>query len=377
MRTRKPVNPGARLGMPFDAWPVADRAAWKEAFEPGRPRPQRRTGTRMRLPSKLALATCYARWLVWISTNHPTALAEGPGARASKDRVIDYLHALHLEITFRSLHGYACRLKRTLELMAPEYDWSWFTPFIKEIERQARAQPVKRPFVPADQLSAFGIELMELAGVSTSLPASRQAELFRNGLMIAFLASRPLRLTNMIELEIGTQFTETATGYDVSLPRTKTKNHRPLEFPMPAALVPFLRRYLEEFRPILAAGPYGVASGHLLSESFLWLARSGARFPPDTFADMISRLTMERFNVRLTPHDFRHCVATTIAEFNPEEYHIIRLILGHATTDTADANYIHAKGIEAARQAQAVVIRTRESLAAQNAATRNTHSCQL
>ncbi len=94
----------------------------------------------------------------------------------------------------------------------------------------------------------------------------------------------------------------------------------------------------------------------------VWLACSGAQFPADTFANMITRRTMARFGVRLSPHEFRHCAATSIAEFNPEDFHIIRVILGHAGSELAELYYIRAKGIEAVSTHQKVITRKRKEL---------------
>ena len=314
----------------------------------------------------LAIATCYARWLVWIRATEPDALAQTPEARATRERVISYLHDLHDEITIRGLHGYACRLKRALELICPDADWSWFRPILGRLERRARAaKSVARPFVPADQLSAFGTELMELAETGSVQTDLEQAELFRDGLIIAFLASRPLRLKNMLELEIGIHLIESSTGYEVTLPPETTKTKCTLEFPLPTLLVPAIRRYLGHYRDILAAGPNGLLAEPSGSARFMCLARSGAQFPIASFEDMISRHTMQRFRQRLTPHDFRHCVATSIAQFDPEQIDIIRIILGHTTMATADKHYIHAKGIEAAHLVQAAVMNKRKELSRQ------------
>ncbi len=70
---------------------------------------------------------------------------------------------------------------------------------------------------------------------------------------------------------------------------------------------------------------------------------------------MVAKRTLARFGQRLTPHEFRHCAATSIAEFNPEDFGIIRLILGHTTAAMAEQYYIRAKGREAVRGYQAVV----------------------
>lgn len=157
----------------------------------------------------------------------------------------------------------------------------------------------------------------------------------------------------MLELEIGTHLVKSDAGYDVNLPPEKTKTKSTVEFPLPAMLVPFIQRYLSYYRGVLAAGPNGSLVEPAGSARFMWLARSGAQFPVASFEDMVGRRTTARLKQRLRPHDFRHCVATSIAQFDPEQFHIIRIVLGHATMATADKHYIRAKGIEFARLVQA------------------------
>ncbi len=124
-----------------------------------------------------------------------------------------------------------------------------------------------------------------------------------------------------------------------------------------------MRAYLDVYRPILAAGRSAAAGGASAESTALWLGRFGEPVSYDTIGDHITARVEERFNERLTPHDFRHCAATTIAENNPEDFMIIRLILGHSTLATSEKYYIHAKGIEAAHRYHATLARKRKSLA--------------
>ncbi len=363
MRTRNPANPGSRLGMPLTAWPAADRAAWEAACRPVIGFSFRaNVGAKLRQPTKDALLGGYARWLVWLQARAPDALAVPAALRVTEERVIDYLNDLDGEITPRTLFNYGCRLKQALALLCPRTDWAWFDPLLRDLKVRARAaRPAKRGFVPSHQLLDYGMQLMEAAEQSANSEQGR-AELFRNGLMIAFLAMRPLRLKNMTQLELGTQLVETVAGYDVTIPPNKTKTWNMIEFPVPDLLVPAMRRYLEHYRPVLAAGPDGAGAGEMDQAAPVWLARSGAQFPADTFADMVSKRTLAHFGQRLTPHEFRHCAATSIAEFNPENFHSIRLILGHTKAATAEQYYIRAKGRETARIYQAVVSSKRREL---------------
>ena len=143
-----------------------------------------------------------------------------------------------------------------------------------------------------------------------------------------------------------------------------------LKFPLPANLSPYMARYLADHRPVLAAGPYGAAAGHPEQERYLWLARSGAQLPPDTFEHVLALRTAEQFDVRLTPYDFRHCAATTIDKNAPEDFHIIRIILGHTKTAIAEEHYVHAKRNESARLLQSTVSKMRREATQSSDASR-------
>ena len=371
MRVVNPTQPGTRLGMPVSVWPQADQTAWSAAFVPPGLLDDRPNGSGLRLPTRNALETCYARWLAWLKEVEPEALALPPEVRATRERVRAYVQALLTQLTVRTVYGYAARLKRALELLAPDADWSWMVPLLRNLEKRARkaGHTRPRPIVSSKQLFAYGIGLMKQADAAKPLVELRrelaadagagreddpvlQAEAYRDGLAIAFLAARPLRLKNMLSLELGRNFLSVGSDYGVDLAAEEMKTDTPLAFPVPRQLGPYIRRYLERYRPVLAAGPHGVAAGHPEQADVLWLARSGQRFPVASFEAMIARRTTEQFGIRLTPHRFRHCAATTIAENSPEELHIIRIILGHTTSATAEMSYIETRNLQAFRMAQ-------------------------
>ena len=69
-------------------------------------------------------------------------------------------------------------------------------------------------------------------------------------------------------------------GYNVTIPPERTKTWRTLERPMPAVLVAAMRRYFDHYRSV---------RNNRTPAPPVWLARSGAQFPADTFADMITK----------------------------------------------------------------------------------------
>jgi integrase len=77
---------------------------------------------------------------------------------------------------------------------------------------------------------------------------------------------------------------------------------------------------------------------------------------------MVTRRTSRRFGIRLTPHEFRHCAATSVAEWLPAVARIVRIILGHTTGATAERHYIHASGKIAAERYQKVVLTGRRAV---------------
>ena len=369
MRIAKPTVPGTRLGMPVTAWPEPDRVAWTAAFAPLELLDDKPNGAVLRLPTRNALETCYARFLIYVKVSDPEALVLPLEARATRDRVRAYVNELLEQLSVLTVYGYAVRLKRALQLLCPNAEWSWMDPMLRKLNKRARraGHTRPRPVLSPNKLFAYGIALMKQAEAEAPPVDVRgdyargdeavlRAELFRDGLCIAFLAARPLRLKNMLGLEISVNFLSAASGYAVDLTGAETKTHAPLAFPVPVRLVPFIRRYLETYRPLLAVGPHGVAAGDTEQANALWLTRSGRRLPGDSFATMISNRTTQHFGVRLTPHRFRHCAATSIAENNPEDFHIIRIILGHTTGATAQKHYIEARNRQAFRKAQDNII---------------------
>ncbi|MDG1128829.1 MAG: hypothetical protein P8N68_06980, partial [Paracoccaceae bacterium] len=59
-------------------------------------------------------------------------------------------------------------------------------------------------------------------------------------------------------------------------------------------------------------------------------------------------------------HLFRDAAATTLARISPESARLIRPVLAHSGSRTAERHYIHAQTIEAGRDYVAVVQRLKK-----------------
>jgi len=172
---------------------------------------------------------------------------------------------------------------------------------------------------------------------------------YRDGLMIALLALRPLRAGNFTSIRIGRHLVERNGDLWLEFPAEEVKNRRPLEFPFPDELAAPVHRYIEHYRPILLSRKMCVSDK---SSNALWPGHKGAPITVGHFGRVVARRTGERFGMSMNPHLFRDCAATSIAIDDPAHVHIIIRILGHSTLAMSERHYNQATSIEAARHMQ-------------------------
>jgi len=207
---------------------------------------------------------------------------------------------------------------------------------------------------PAAQLVELGETLMrEAANPHPGYGVDRRA-LFRDGLMIAFLALRPLRIRNLTHLELGRTLLEVSDGrHRIVYGRGETKTGEPIELDWPEELEPALAEYLADYRPRLLRGRIS---------SMLWIGVFGDPMAEQTIRQAITLRTQARLGAAINPHLFRDCAATTMAIEDPAHVGLASPLLGHASTTTTDRHYRQANSIAAGRQLAAAVAAKRASL---------------
>jgi site-specific recombinase XerD len=187
----------------------------------------------------------------------------------------------------------------------------------------------------ADALFDLGMRLTAEAEnqVSVSSTPRERAQLYRDGLMIAFLSCHPLRLTNFRLLELDRHLRRVGDGWWLEVEAEETKTRQALQLPVQARLVPLLERYLQVWRPHLAS------PGRVAQSRALWLTDQG-RAISETHAHLrITRHTARAFGRPVNPHLFRDALATTIALARPDKIGIVTPLLGHRSLATAQRAY--------------------------------------
>jgi integrase len=136
-----------------------------------------------------------------------------------------------------------------------------------------------------------------------------------------------------------------------------TKAGNRYEAVLPDKLLPWLRRFIEVYRPILA-GP-GVTDE-------AWLSREGGPLSAGQLQRRIRRATQQELGKPISLHLFRDCLATTVSEIAPERIEDAARILGHRQArDSGRKSRHQLPAIEYYRQVSATTLAGRKLAALQ------------
>ncbi|MFL5334713.1 MAG: tyrosine-type recombinase/integrase [Geminicoccaceae bacterium] len=350
----RPRRDPRQLGLPLASWPHDDRAAWHQAIavvdllsEGGGRASHWAPAGRRKVAGSYG---CYLGWLARRGRLDP----DRPGAsRLTLDLVTAYLQERQGRVTDVTRHSNVTDLWRFARAVHPDHDWRWMARLEAGLrQRCGRAGDKKRSrFRSVAELVALGDELMRQSGQADL--RRREGQLaYRDGLMIALLALRPLRLGNFASLTLGESLQRQGSRWWIVLAAEETKNRHPLELPFPDTLVPALDHYLVQVRPRLlgtSREPGCPAAG------VLWISLRGASLRPFGVYRQIVHRTKSAFGLPVNPHLFRDCGATSLALASPQAVRAGAFLLGHASYDTTERYYNLACAIDAASRHHAVL----------------------
>lgn len=349
------VPPGSpRRILAFADWPAADQAMWQALVEPGASILDDAGPRAGWAPHSRAMKQqSYGAWLSFIGRQFPACLSLPPCARVTPDTVRPWLAEM------ASLLAPYTRLLRVMDLTtivtgaAPDVDWTFLRRAVCRLEQDAVSCRGKDARVRSTaELVALGFRLMEAAQHAADARAA--AVLFRDGLIIGFLALRPLRMRNLSTLEVGRTLLRTGDGHRVSIPARETKTRKRIDVPWPTALEAALQTYLAIHRPQLL--------GSRVPGCGAWVTCQRTIMTQHSIKLMICKRTKEAFGVSINPHLFRDCAATTVAIEDPEHIGIAACLLGHADIRTTQRFYNQASALQASGVYQDIIEKARATL---------------
>ena len=294
----------------------------------------------------------YGLWVHWVSCTEPNALHLDPVVRATPERLRSWLTSVdHLAPT--TLFGYVDAVVRLCRSIEPDRDRSRHQGILASLQRAKIRHGSPRKvgrILSSDVLFEVGVQLArENEGPITHL---YQAVKLRDGAMICLLALMPMRRRALSKLTLGGSFQVEPGQITICLDRSMTKNGQIWEAVVPDAARDVLETYLNVARPVLAAR----GSGDYMD---VWLGKHGAPMNINQFTRAIGNRSKQQLGVDIPPHFYRDAAATTLARASPSSARMIKPVLGHATTRTAEGHYIQADTISAGRQLANVLDRFR------------------
>jgi integrase/recombinase XerD len=359
---------------PIADWPARDRTAWEKGVKPAALFGRGGRGANWSEGSRFMIARGYRYWLSWLAEKGLCDSNLGPANRVTRDRVENYIAELK---PTRSSYTVLCRVQTlydALRAMAPEADWAWLLEIYRTLCAAVRPVRDKRPRLRSiEEVAALGERLMETAKAAALSSAVRRAVLFRDGLMIALLSYRPMRLKNFAGMQLGRHLKKVGGNWHILLAANETKTRVPYQAIVPAALAPKLECYLSVHRPVLIRGKRirDPANGSIFRErktssdpelDAVWISEVGTHLTQESLACRVVKRTEAAFGLSISPHLFRDVAATSIAVDNPKHIGDASLVLGHAGHTTTQKHYNHARSLDASRRHAAMIASLRESL---------------
>ncbi len=294
-----------------------------------------RTGPRR--PATAVMAA-YGRYLAFLAASEPSALAEHPAERLTEDRLARYLATSPKppgrwdNICFSQSCAMPCGS------CFPAVCRSISRGSLRGLRASAGRGRRRRESSPVRASSRSGQSSWKEQLASTAKITDPVG--YRDGLMIALLAQRPVRLRTFSLIRVGTHLRQVGEEWRMVFEGPESKSGRAFEITVPENLVPFFEYYLREVRPKFTG-----ADRH----DGLWASTKGGPLTANAIARVITERTRQAFGQSVNPHLFRHCAATTIAILQPGRIGVARDLLGHASLATTNAYYNKARSIEASR----------------------------
>jgi integrase len=327
--------------LPFHLWPESDRVAWNAACQPATRLKRGGSAGHLKLVTRDDHDLHYGNFLGFLD-RCGLLQTDGPAAaNVTPDKVEAYLAELKGRVSSVTVHGSICKLRRAAKYIAPGRDLTWLLEVAKDLAMVMRPRSKCGRVVSTEVLVEAGLPLIHEAEISQNLTKLGQAFQVRNGLMVSLLALCPIRRKNYAALEIGRSFVEIHGTWWIVLSASETKENRADERPIDELLTPYIDRYLDKYRPVLAR------SGN--PSSALWLsANDGTPITGKQLATVIGNTTLATVGVRVSPHLFRTCAASTVATLDGKNPCLASALLDHTHPSVTNAHYNRATSFSAA-----------------------------
>jgi integrase/recombinase XerD len=329
-----------RRYLPPAEWPLADRRAWEGAIQQGDILDGQGPAAHWAAATRHTNCQHYSRWLGFLANQGLLEVDAAPQERVTKPVVRRYVDHLKSEIAPRTVVSSLVGLKVMMKAMASQVDWRWLADVCNALNRNAKPQKAKGPRMrPTGEIYAAAIHELDRL-LATPLTRRVERVAYRDTLMLAMLAARPVRLKNFAGILIGKHLVREGATWLLVIPGDEVKNKQALEYALPKSLDAYLQVYLDRVRP---------SFGPIESERPLWLTFEGTALDDHSIHWRFRLVTKRLLGVMINPHLLRDCAATSLSTESPAVARSAATILGHRSFSTTERYYVRAKQLEASR----------------------------
>lgn len=338
-----------RHAVPSEDWPQADQALWRSVIAEGDILDGCGPGANWAPTTKNNTRKAYGYWLHWLGTKGLLSkTVHHPLDHITPELIKSYIEDMEDNAAPLTRFVYILDLLRFAQVVSPDRNWDWLKRIKNRLWARSRSSRDKTSKIRnSSDLFELGLDLMnEASGIKCRYNPLQAEVQYRDGLLIALLAARPIRLKNLTAITIGKHLVRINNYYWLVFEAEEVKNRRHIEVPFPEVLTAYIDEYLNDHRPRLLQGNE--------SDRF-WISRFGGDLTCNSIRRQIKLHTQRAFGKAITPHLFRDCAATSIAIHDPEHVWITANILGHNTLATAQKYYDQSRMLEAGRHYQSTI----------------------
>lgn len=321
-----------RISLIFTEWPSLDQELWLAANRTGGFLESDGKAVHWKDKTRKGVVKRYSLWLGYLAETDQLDPSVSPSERISEETLAGYVHWMEARGNASTTVSSCVRdLAEALRVMEQNADLS----LIKElaITLHTREKPVRAKhtrIMHPDALLSGALRFLDDVPNREFYNDASQAGKYRDGLVIAFLAYRPVRLENLTAITLGRHLVQDGEGWLCQFEASERKDNQPLAFSFPDRLIPYLETYRSLYRPLLLNG-----------NDFpnLWISIRGTPMSEQSVYWNTCRMTEELFGQRVNPHLFRDCAASALATEDPEHILAIARILGHKSIETTIKHY--------------------------------------
>jgi integrase len=376
--------------LPIRDWPKLDREAWEAACRPSVRLKRGGSASNLAACTRDDLQRRYGYLLTFLKECGRLEPDASCASLMTPETIAALICRMRGAWSATTLFMTLNKLKQIARHLAPSADFKWLTDVAADLK--AEDGPVtRRPAVDATELLSAGLTLVEEYSACHRPMDLTSALNIRDGLMVALLASCPIRAKNLGGLTLGQSLHFSDSCWWIDLKDSETKSGRPDMRMLPAFLSVALERYLLEARPFLLSyldpreasppawtGKNNPADNSINDAAFqirptawtgvnggpghdnsmeldglagpLWISRYGLPMTYSSIHHALTSVTEATIGIGVAPHGFRYAAATTAAWKAGAMPHLASGILQHRDRRITDAGYIRATSFEAAQQ---------------------------